>query len=492
MLASEGDLPAGELRETRAHLDACAHCRERLDDHQRVVRHYLLAQVERVNTLRARRLIPRLLAGFPGMYLRPIAVAFGAIVLAVFLAFRFGSGTQAVSADTLLERAVERQAPARLQAIRPVHVRAVRSGLPQPANSQIERRLATHGFDERGLLSARAFKTWRGGLAQKRDIVTPAKDTITLTTETGGELRAVSLVVRRFDFYPTEERFRFDDELELTVSEAEPVRLTASPSEPAPAAVRPPATRETAQAPAPAPLPATPEVDLSGTEVEIRWILHRVRADLGEDITAGIRDRRVEVKGVVETVARRREIEQALEPVPQVSVRLLAAEEAAPLELAAEPLTAAGASYPPLLAGWLEDRFPAVSERRSYTSHALQLSRELVSHAAALDRIERRYPAAALTQLSPESQTKVRSMSAEHARHLRSLSGELARHLAPAIGPDPSVSVETRRSLPPLAAAREVDRSLLLLFTDHTATGGERDAILKGLQIRLDQIRDVN
>ncbi len=160
-------------------------------------------------------------------------------------------------------------------------------------------------------LSAASYDAWRKSVEARHDEVTKNKltdghDAFTLRTVSGdqvnaGEIIEASLVIRAVDWHPVQERLlvkgnQGDEEFELSETAYSVVSLNtlapeiffeqpnvaASPiSSPAPIAKK---ETETALAPVAQPLnPVTATADL---EVEVLRLLHEVRADLGEQISA--------------------------------------------------------------------------------------------------------------------------------------------------------------------------------------------------------------
>jgi hypothetical protein len=155
----------------------------------------------------------------------------------------------------------------------------------------------------------------------------------TITTEqvSPGAIVEASLVVRKSDWHPLEERLRVrgteaDEEFDLSEIAYSVVSLNtlspeifagqpaiaASPSN-SPAA---PAKKENELPLTPNLQPLAPVVATSDLEVEVLRLLNEAQADLGEQVSAtkGV-DGLLHVTGIVDTAERKAEIMRALQPV---------------------------------------------------------------------------------------------------------------------------------------------------------------------------------
>ncbi len=98
-------------------------------------------------------------------------------------------------------------------------------------------------------------------------------------------------------------------------------------------------------------------------EMEVRWALHRIQADLGEALTIRPKGEELAVRGTLDGAARRDEIVAALATLPRASVEVVAAEPGTDAPAGARPVDpgtpAMGRSAAPLLALRLSEDLPA-------------------------------------------------------------------------------------------------------------------------------------
>jgi hypothetical protein len=146
--------------------------------------------------------------------------------------------------------------------------------------------------------------------------------------------------------------------------------------------------------PGTATIPASKQ-DLDSSEILVRAALHRVHADLGEQIGITQSASAVQVVGVLDTAARKQQILDALAGLPHLAVTLSSPDDIPPAELRetpGTPLSVPGIRQPALLASWMEQRYPVVSERRSFADRILLNSSECLRRAYALEALAARYP----------------------------------------------------------------------------------------------------
>jgi hypothetical protein len=259
-------------------------------------------------------------------------------------------------------------------------------------------------------LSAASFETWRQSLAAKREEVsrsqTEAGETLTLrvsaVAETAvGQITEASLVVRGRDWRPQAQSLKVRGEQEIreyelseTAYEVIPLAALTVFAEPAPT---PSATRIPEAAPSPLamssplapPLPSSAE--LQNAEVAALYALHQLKADLGEQIEI-VREsnKRIVVRGQVETPERKRELMAALNGIPFVAAQIQtfaeATSQAAPAPLAAttiaQPPKANSDSAPTAGINLFERRLARyLAERRAAPEDAAVINRRIAQMA---------------------------------------------------------------------------------------------------------------
>jgi hypothetical protein len=177
---------------------------------------------------------------------------------------------------------------------------------------------------------------------------------------------------------------------------------------------------------------ATPEL-----EVEVHYLLHRINADLGEQVSVRrTEDGRLRVEGLVETEARKRDLLGALGPYarhPAVAVEVSTAAEAQK-RLARSPSpaskvfdfevqdgeAAADSELRRHVARGQEGDEARVDEEVARLSERLiGHSRRAVQHAAALKRLADAFPGRRNEPLDPAAREKLRAMARSHAQGFR-------------------------------------------------------------------------
>ena len=261
------------------------------------------------------------------------------------------------------------------------------------------------------------------------------------------------------------------------------------------------ASRDTATARRPLPLTwdAAPASDL---EALVADALHGIDADLGEEVNVfPMSDGSLLVQGLVDTVARRQVIEQALQRMPgelRIEVRLPADLRGAvdmfappwraprgddlPRPVVAAPVVVADAGGLRMPADQIVEAHLA-RERRAggtafdssslrpavarYANDVVSRSREAVFHAWALFRLEQQFAPARTHTLSPAALASVARVRQSHRERL----ARLARALGTSIEPLVDTSSSARSVAPPgdagtlLDTVTQADELVRMLFT---------------------------
>jgi anti-sigma factor RsiW len=243
-------------------------------------------------------------------------------------------------------------------------------------------------FDENGLswmdpLDPEGFLRWRNSLASREDRIQTAGPQVTVTTTGSGSssIREASLTVRLADWHPVEEQLCLVDESRIEITELQPETRGSDL-----ATGKPPASI--------APRLDEPDRDataLAQTEMQVRATLHRVGADLGEQIEIG-RDASgaVLVKGLFNTSERKRQIALALQGIQNVRTAFRSISEVplAPPEPSSAVPQEASYPYPPVFLVRLTHDFPDGGDRQRFVDRTLAASQAALMRAWALRRLE--------------------------------------------------------------------------------------------------------
>jgi len=196
---------------------------------------------------------------------------------------------------------------------------------------------------------------------------------------------------------------------------------TVAPASATPEAEAVPPAREAP--PAPKSVPAAE--DREALEMEVRWALRRIDADLGEPLQIQAAGDDLVVKGTLDEAARRDQIAEALRAFPRVSTQLSLAVPDAGLLGKAQPIDPSGAASSPLLSSQLSKDLPDAEARRAFVSQALHLSHDILQHSWALRRLAERYPSSVANALSTEARASLDRLVAAHQEAIAAASREV-------------------------------------------------------------------
>ena len=344
--------------------------------------------------------------------------------------------------------------------------------------AELEQIFRANQFDSQRPLSAAAFAEWRKSIKTKSETVAASSADWKLTTivEQPYAVNAIteaSLIVRKRDWHAIALHLQVQGEREIreyelseTAYEVLPWQALAVLADFAPTpSLTPsltPSPRPTASpSPSPAAMPtALPslkplpsEADLKEAEVAALYALHQAQADLGEQIEV-VRDPnglggQVEVRGLVETSARKRHLAAALSHLSLVTVRLQSVEEVArqtaqpatratEIVPASEPATQATLgtiAFEKKLAQYFAGRGES---QKTMGIKIAELSDAVIveasaarSEAWALRRLAERFAAEKQRELAPEAQARLDEMARHHRARLRATSDSLRARLEP-------------------------------------------------------------
>ena len=465
----DGELPPGEARALEQHLEACPECRAEVADLRNTLAECLAYREQVLEAMlppppepwadlapeftRIDRALTPTLAQVPPVsrwHIRPAlrwVLAAAAMLLVAFL-YEFRE-TPSVEAASLLHRAEIAAAKRPATAPRRVLIRTKtgqfthivgsrlsQTSLPQePPPPALQALFEAAHWDWNNPLSAQAFADCRDSLQDKKDSVTATADAYQIRTTTPeGELAAASLTLRTSDLAPLEARleFRNQDWVELTeAAEAPEDGGTAAAPPPAP---EPPARRAEPSLP-PASVPSAETVPVSGV-LQVLTALHKISADLGEQVEVKTVGCRLVVNGVGIPPPRQQEIQAALEKFPNVTVQF--AEPAAPPALAAPPPDAA-VPPPPVespsagIAARVEKQLGGRPQFERFSSQMLDWSDAAMARTYALRRLAERFPASSEAAFSPADRHALRQIARENAAVLADLAGRMSRTLKPVL-----------------------------------------------------------
>jgi hypothetical protein len=206
---------------------------------------------------------------------------------------------------------------------------SIRRRRPEILTAEVEpvhQVLSSVGVDWQAPLSADSYRQWHDRQLSVSDhIKKTGDDLLTLVSKAAnGPIEEESLTIRVSDFHPVERTVESRDYGTIEIAELNYAVLDWSGVnealfEPLSGLPHPPRVVTLP------PLPTNAELD--NAELAARLVLNRLHADEGEQISVSRSSRTVEVKGVVETEARKQEIASKLSVVPHVSADLLSLDE---------------------------------------------------------------------------------------------------------------------------------------------------------------------
>jgi hypothetical protein len=201
-------------------------------------------------------------------------------------------------------------------------------------------------------LSAASYVSWQRSVSPKSEEVIETflpdgQKSLTLRNAAAGPFKEnavvrAELVVRAEDWHPVAQRLEVQGEQGMRNYELIEMDYTVLASNSLPTSIfsdLPEQPLPITSAPVPSPVINPTTAESLASEVEAKFALHRVRACIGRPISV-VRGEsgRIEVRGIVETKARKTELDWALKGIPWVSLKVQTMEEEA---LPAEALHAA-------------------------------------------------------------------------------------------------------------------------------------------------------
>ena len=183
-------------------------------------------------------------------------------------------------------------------------------------DAQLRAKLALAGVGWEQPLSALTYKRWHDRQTSSKDELRQTEENFTITTTVpSGAVAQESLTVRSTDFHPLRRSVEFRNEESVEITELNYQVL--SWSDVGDGVFEP--SRETAPAAHVRPrLVMLTRAEIEEAELQTRLALNHVNADMGERIEIVRKANGIEVKGIVETEERKRELLGSLRPLPHV------------------------------------------------------------------------------------------------------------------------------------------------------------------------------
>ncbi|MBL8215270.1 MAG: hypothetical protein JNK87_31410 [Bryobacterales bacterium] len=303
--------------------------------------------------------------------------------------------------------------------------------------SELEGLFRTANYDWNDPLSARAFQSWRAGLAEKIDEVvkvsdprSPEGDCFELRTSTDhGTLEQASLRLRVADLQPVESKlsFRGFGPVEISELSDQPTAASSRTSDtfvpPPTGPVAPPVVGEST----PVTTPATP-----ADELRVYAALHELGADLGEPVEVRRSGDRVLVEGMGVAPEMQQKLQRELAAMPKVQVDFSLPPAAGSQPSATETRSTASSLPHPLVVRWQEAIAKELGGRSAVDrlgEKVLERMDRISARAHAVRNLASRFPdPKSLDEVSRQTLMKIRI---DHAQALQAEVGALRQELIP-------------------------------------------------------------
>jgi hypothetical protein len=277
-------------------------------------------------------------------------------------------------------------------------VRSVRRRRPEPLKTETEpirQVMSSVGVDWQAPLSAASYREWHDRQSSVSDEVRKTGgDLLTLISKVpNGQIQQQSLTVRTSDFHPVGRTIEVGAYGTIEIAELSYAVLGWSGVNEAlfePLADQPPVH--------PVVLPNLPSaMELDSAELSARLVLNRMHADEGEQISISRSHRAVQVKGIVDTEERKREIVSKFSGLPHVTADVLSIAELQNLprnESAAQPIQVQSIkSQPSPLETFLDAEGSRRTELGDISQRLLQAALKVQQSARELIALRKRFPA---------------------------------------------------------------------------------------------------
>jgi hypothetical protein len=273
-------------------------------------------------------------------------------------------------------------------------------------------------------LSASDYKTWRDGVhAESDEVKRSGKNLLTLTTKTSsGIVVQESFTVQQEDFHPVE---RTVELLDIGTVEIDELNYAVLGWDAVNEAMFEPLMRPvTATGPRHGAIVATlpTALQLEESELQARLALNRLDADTSEQIRVVRTDTAVEVKGVVETNERKRQVVEQLQTIPLVSSSILSFEELSSDPSGSSPVTSVKqyslVGQPSPLGRYMKEKGDVLDDVSQTSEKFLDSSLKIQQGSSALSELLDRFGSP--EQLSLAAQSARSELIAKYLRNIRS------------------------------------------------------------------------
>lgn len=275
-------------------------------------------------------------------------------------------------------------------------------------------------------LSARSFAAWRKQLHEKRDQLMSIRGDdgrqqfYRLETETNrGVLRTAALTLRVNDFAAVKGAFAFEDKESVTVEDSGEMPRAQPPSEAKQGGAKPGARATAVKA---------SEQD----ELRVFAALDAIGADAGEPVDVGLDGAKehVVVTGMGIPEARQREIQAALEGVPNTVTHFEGGRRAAAPDVGSKMEGSPSDASAPLRAAF-EERAGGSRALEKITERALEASNTILAHAHALLVLSHKFSPTVEESFATVQRETLRKLRQRHAAAMERGAAELRGELKP-------------------------------------------------------------
>ena len=214
-----------------------------------------------------------------------------------------------------------------------------------------------------------------------------------------------------------------------------------------------------------------------GDELKVIIALHDAGADLGEPIEVTRTADRILVNGTGLGPERKKQIQAALEPLPNVELHLSTPETAAPRRAESNRQVVSGATP---FEEQLRERLGGSEAFSKFADHVLERSDAMMARAHALRKLAERFPPEIEAQLSVADRRALTTLRAEHAQMLSGEVSQIEKSMKPILEelgtPAHRQSASLQRQWQPATlelwtSAQSVDRGLGSLLAGSTQAG---------------------
>ncbi len=290
---------------------------------------------------------------------------------------------------------------------------------------QLKSRFETAGIDWRQPLAAADVDRWRDRLPDKQDVVSADTATLTLTTKTqSGPVVEQRFTVRKADFHPVGRRVVLRDFGAIEISElnyeemAWSDKTAAAVFEPDVAPSR--LSLEPRQAPQVLVSEQPTAQELDEAELRVRLALNEANAD-SEQIAIRQAQSRIHVMGIVESEARKQELQNALKGISFVDTSIETVQEIS--QRPAGPTSQSrvqnfSVSNDSQLQVFLAAKNQTSDQIAEFSRQLVETNLEIQREVRALDMLSNRFPDGQLGRLSSDGYRVLKQLIRRHQQGL--------------------------------------------------------------------------